>query len=181
MTRWILILPVVLGLVVAACGGDDDGGSSSDVAAVDVARVEATLADGVAAARAVSALSLDLYREIAVEGENLVFSPYSAAVALGMARVGARGQTATEMDAVLHADLAGDLNAGFNAIEQALASRPGEFETFDGPLTLELATANRIWSQEGLPLEQPFLETLGGNYGAGVRLVDYGGDTEGAR
>jgi serine protease inhibitor len=184
MTRWMLVLPIMLGLIAAACGGagaPSDAGDGGNVAVVDIDRPAPDPEAMLSTARAVTALSLDLYREIAVEGQNLVFSPYSAAVALGMARVGARGQTAVEMDAVLYADLAGDLNAGFNALEQALASRPGEFETVDGPLALELATANRIWSQDGLPLEQPFLETLAGNYGAGVRLVDYAEDTEGAR
>jgi len=180
----MLVLPIMLGLIAAACGGagaPSDAGDGGNVAVVDIDRPAPDPEAMLSTARAVTALSLDLYREIAVEGQNLVFSPYSAAVALGMARVGARGQTAVEMDAVLYADLAGDLNAGFNALEQALASRPGEFETVDGPLALELATANRIWSQDGLPLEQPFLETLAGNYGAGVRLVDYAEDTEGAR
>jgi len=184
MTRWMLVLPIMLGLIAAACGGagaPSDAGDGGNVAVVDIDRPAPDPEAMLSTARAVTALSLDLYREIAVEGQNLVFSPYSAAVALGMTRVGARGQTAVEMDAVLYADLAGDLNAGFNALEQALASRPGEFETVDGPLALELATANRIWSQDGLPLEQPFLETLAGNYGAGVRLVDYAEDTEGAR
>jgi serpin B len=180
----MLVLPIMLGLIAAACGGagaPSDAGDGGNVAVVDIDRPAPDPEAMLSTARAVTALSLDLYREIAVEGQNLVFSPYSAAVALGMTRVGARGQTAVEMDAVLYADLAGDLNAGFNALEQALASRPGEFETVDGPLALELATANRIWSQDGLPLEQPFLETLAGNYGAGVRLVDYAEDTEGAR
>lgn len=194
MRRMLLVALILVGLVVVACGGGSEGGSSDDVAgsdpdrpdpgavaSVEIDRAEENLEAREGTALANAAFALDLYRELVVDGENFVFSPYSAAVALGMARAGARGQTAVEMDAVLHADLAGDLNAGFNAIDRALAQRPGEFETFDGSLRLELSTANAIWSQIGLPLETGFLEVLGRDYGAGVRLVDYAQDTEGAR
>ncbi|MCZ6545228.1 MAG: serpin family protein, partial [Chloroflexi bacterium] len=194
MRPMLLVALILVGLVVVACGGGSEGSSSDDVAgsdpdrpdpgavaSVDTDRAEENLEAREGTAFANAAFALDLYRELVVDGENFVFSPYSAAVALGMARAGARGQTAAEMDAVLHADLAGDLNAGFNAIDRALARRPGEFETFDGSLTLELSTANAIWSQIGLPLEAGFLEVLGRDYGAGVRLVDYAQDTEGAR
>ena len=41
--------------------------------------------------------------------------------------------------------------------------------------------ANSLWGQNGLAFEEEFLETLASAYDAGVRLVDFVADTEGAR
>ncbi|MGH2450208.1 MAG: serpin family protein, partial [Candidatus Limnocylindria bacterium] len=128
---------------------------------------------GRAAAAAVEAFAADLYRELAASPGNLAFSPYSVAVALAMGRAGAVGETADQMDAVLYASLAGDLDAGFNALEQALAARPGTYPIGDDTAELELATANRLWGQRGFDLESAYLDRLAAYYGAGLHLVDY--------
>ena len=97
---------------------------------------------------------------------------------------GARGDTATEIDAVLHANLAGggaNLAAGFNGLEQALAAIPGDYPRGDETVTLELSTANQLFGQQGFGFEQPFLDTLAAEYGAGMRLVDYETAPEPAR
>ena len=155
----------------------------------DVARSVAEPAAVASVGEATNAFASDVYAAL-VEGEtgNLVFSPYSAAVALAMTREGARGQTASEMDAVLHADLAGGadaLGAGFNAFDQALAAIPGEYPTDDPrddeTLKLELATANQLFGQQGFGFEQAFLDALAADYGAGMRLVDYENAPEPAR
>ena len=49
--------------------------------------------------------------------------PTSIALALAMARAGAKGETATQMDAVLHTSGWDALGPGLNALDQALASR----------------------------------------------------------
>ena len=126
-----------------------------------------------AAASAVDALGADLYRQLIREHQNLVFSPYSAEVALAMARVGARGTTASQMDAVLHAALVADLDAQLGALERELARRPGQYPYGDATVPLELATANRLWAQSGYDFQQRFLDILSSRYGAGVGLVDY--------
>jgi serpin B len=46
--------------------------------------------------------ALDIYRELAGEGENVFFSPWSLSSALTMTYEGARGRTAEEMGSVLH-------------------------------------------------------------------------------
>lgn len=100
-----------------------------------------------------------------------------------MARAGAAGQTADEIDAVLHAATTPDFDVALNAIDQILAAHPGEYGTdFDGePITLELEIANGIWSQDGFSLAGAYLRTLARDYGAGLRLVDFAGATEEAR
>ena len=170
--------------MLAACGGDDSGtGASGDQARLDVERAIADPAAGAAGGQAIAEFAVDLYSAMQETPGNLVFSPYSVAVALGMARAGAAGQTADEIDAVLHATIAGDLNSALNAIDQTLAGHPGEYGSGfdDEPLTLELETANGIWSQDGLPLLDGYLGTLARDYGAGLRLVDFAGATEEAR
>ncbi|MHC5073067.1 MAG: serpin family protein, partial [Planctomycetota bacterium] len=54
-------------------------------------------------ARASNAFGCDLYRQLAAnETGNLFVSPYSISVALTMTRTGAVGETAAQMDKVLH-------------------------------------------------------------------------------
>ena len=99
-----------------------------------------------------------------------------------MARAGARGQTASEMDAVMHA-VAADEHAGWlNALDQALGSRSGSFTDDSGqvlPVTLRIA--NAPFAQQGMPFEPAYLDALATRYGAGLRLVDYATQTEAAR
>lgn len=194
---------LLIGLaVIAGCNGDDEPDpdptsttepaptgtapplTGIDLVVSDVARNTADPAASGSVAAATNAFAADLYALLAAANgdDNVVFSPYSAAVALAMTREGARGDTAAEMDAVLHADLAGgDLAAGFNGLEQALAAIPGEYPLGDEMVTLELATANQLFGQAGFGFDQAFLDTLAANYGAGMRLVDYETESEAAR
>ena len=165
--------------LLSACG--DDEASASELV---MSKAPRTSADPSAASDAASALALfstDLYTILARTEGNLVFSPYSAAVALAMTRAGATGETLDQMSAVLHADEAGDLDAGLNAIDQALATRPGEYKWLDKTVSLELATANQLWGQRDYPFHDAFLDKLAASYGAGMRLVDYIAATEDAR
>ena len=66
---------------------DDTGATEEGVAAV----VEAN-----------NQFALDLYSEFKEEEGNVFFSPYSVSVALTMTYEGARGETAEEMQSVLH-------------------------------------------------------------------------------
>jgi serpin B len=106
-------------------------------------------------------------------GRNTAISPYSVAAALLMVRTGARGETRTEIDRAL--TLMGiDVDAGFDALDQALLSRAGTFTGPDGSSKqLVLSTANALWAQDGYPVEPPFLDTLAAHYGAGLHTVDF--------
>ncbi|MBE0609297.1 MAG: serpin family protein [Dehalococcoidia bacterium] len=165
--------------LLSACG--DDEASASELVMSEAPRASADPAAAQGAASALGLFSTDLYAILARTEGNLVFSPYSAAVALAMTRNGATGETLDQMSAVLHADQAGDLDAGLNAIEQALATRPGEYRWFDKTVKLELATANQLWGQRDYPFHDAFLDKLAASYGAGMRLVDYIRATEDAR
>ncbi|WP_345515776.1 serpin family protein [Phytohabitans houttuyneae] len=95
-------------------------------------------------------------------GTNWVMSPLSVAYLFAMARAGAGGDTAAQIDRLFGFPAAGTPEA-FNALDRQLA-RPG------GPLR----AANALWAQPGLPIGEPFLRTLAAQYGTGVRTVDFG-------
>jgi serpin B len=175
---------VLLAFVLSACSptASPSPGGDISIARADVPRSSAAPADAASAGSAINAFGLDLYRAITADSPNAVFSPASIALALGMARAGARGETAAEMDAVLH-ELASDEHAGWlNALDQALASRSGTFDDMSGaPLEVALRIANAPFAQRDMALEQAYLDALAARYGAGLRLVDYISDTEGAR
>jgi len=136
------------------------------------------------AASAANAFGLDLFAKLraGAGAGNLVFSPTSIAIALAMARAGARGETATQMDTVLR-DLGADGQAAaINALDAALNSRSGTFRGFDGTsYDLTLNVANAPFAQRDEQWQQAFLDALAQRFGAGLRLVDYKSDPESAR
>ena len=186
MTRHLAALIAVLIAASAGCAPAIPGASGEPagitLAAANVPRASASPADATAAAGAINAFGLDLYRRAAPAGTNVVVSPASIAIALSMARAGARGQTATEMDAVLRAVGSDPHAAGINALDGALAARNGSFPDAKGNLLdVTLRVANAPFAQRGLPLEQGFLDALAARFGAGLRLVDYKTNAEAAR
>jgi serpin B len=70
------------------------------------------------------------------------------------------------------------LHPAFNAYALDLQAR-AEQATEGTPF--ELSIANSLWGQQGFPFQDEFLDLLAENYGAGMRLVDYQTDPEGAR
>lgn len=160
--------------------------SNVTLAKSDVPRASADPAVANNAALAIDAFGFELYRRIATDAStddaNIVISPASIAIALAMARAGARGETAAQMDAVLHS-VGSDENApALNALDQVLTGRSGSFRAFDGKdYELSLRIANAPFAQRDMKLQQAFLDALAARFGAGLRLVDYRGDPEAAR
>jgi serpin B len=175
MKRLLALLACV---AVAGCGSS---AGPITLARAEVARVNAVPADATTAAGAVNAFGFELLRAMHAQGDTVV-SPASIALALAMARAGAAGTSATEMDKVLH-DAASDGHPTWlNALDAALASRSGTFKDANGkdqPVTLRIA--NAAFSERGMALKPAFLEALGERFGSGVRLVDFAAATEAAR
>jgi serpin B len=153
-----------------------------------IARAEASPADAASAADAVGAFGLDMYRKMLdapdrdLQDENVVFSPTSIALALGMTRLGARGETGSEMDGVLQFGSQSALEAGLNALDQALASRDGSYLDDEGKAhELTLRIANASFAQRDWSIEQAYLDAVASVFGAGLNLVDYVADPEQAR
>lgn len=126
-----------------------------------------------------AAFAFDLYRTLKEDAGNLFLSPYSISVALAMTQAGAAGETARQMTETLHFTLpANRLHAAFNAYSLDLESR-ARAESEGTPF--ELSIANSLWGQRDFPFRPEFLDVLATHYGAGMRLVDYAADPEGAR
>ncbi len=195
-------LIVVLALILAACGGGDtaitttpqtptttNGGTDpggftpGEVISVEVARVTPTVDDEdieeVAAADA--RFGLDVF-EVVAGDDNVMLSPYSIATALSMLYPGARGDTAAEIADVLHLSVDdATLHQVRNAIDARLGDTPPPMGEDDTRAPFTIRPANSAWGQGGYPFLDGYLLTLAENYGAGLRIVDYVGDTEGSR
>jgi serpin B len=160
------------------------GGFGQARSSVSRRRQDPAIARG--AARSVNAFGADLYRRLAAGSEaNLVVSPASILMALAMTRAGAVGTTADEMDRVLHVGEAGAdptaIHPALNALAAQLESRSGTFPVGADRFDVQLAIANSLWGQQGLTWAPAFLDLLAAEYGAGMFLVDYLADPEGAR
>jgi serpin B len=175
---------LLLVLAVAVITNCAPGPAEAIVAISELPRVEAPSVDNTDLDQQVAgnhAFALDLLQALSeAEDGNLFYSPYSISIALAMTYAGARGETEREMAQTLHFILPQDrLHPAFNALDQALASRgksgSGEENRF------QLNMANAIWGQVGYEFLSEFLDVLAENYGAGLRLLDFGADPEAAR
>jgi serpin B len=176
---------VLVGMLVLA--GGMVWGCAGQAAAMADATSQATRAAGSTggasqAATAIDAFGFDLYRAALTPGSNGVFSPASIVLALSMAQAGARGETATQMDKVLHAALGSGDGNGINSLDQALDAISGDYTMPDGTKQkVTLRIANAPFAQIGEKWEQAYLDTLAARYGADLKLVDYKADPAVAR
>jgi serpin B len=158
-----------------------------ELASVQVDRPNPTKAAARTAATSVNAFGIDLYKRVLRDpsldlgGKGVVLSPTSIAIALAMARAGARGTTASEMDAVLHTSGWDAFGTQLGALQQRLASRDAAWTDEEGEThALSLRIANAAFAQDGWPIEQPYLREIGLALGAALGLVDYVNDAGGA-
>ncbi len=122
-----------------------------------------------------TAFALDIYTQLKAQDGNLFFSPYSISSALSMTYAGARGETAAQMEKVLHfAPESGETHAAFEALQERL-------EAVQAQGAVQLAVANSLWPQKDYPFLPEFLEMVKARYDAGITPLDFAGDTEGAR
>jgi serpin B len=109
--------------------------------------------------------SVKLFQKTASTNKNFLVSPVSAALALGMAANGAKGETLSQFEALLGngMDLAA-LNRNFAAEQNALKSvTSGKF-----------LLANAIWYRsDGLTVRKPFLQSNADFFGAGAFGLDF--------
>jgi len=164
---------VLVGAIVSGCTGQ----AAAAAEATSAATRAAAAGDASKAAGDMNAFGFDFYKAALTSGENAVVSPASILLALSMARVGAAGQTASQMDTVLHSPSPSALNS----LGQALAGLSGTFKDPNGgDHEVTLRIANAPFAQRDERFEQAFLDTLASQYGAGMRLVDFKTDSAGA-
>jgi serpin B len=133
-------------------------------------------------AAGMAALSHKLSQVAALPGKNWIVSPLSLACAFAMARVGAKGQTASQLDQAFGFPGAGRDEA-FNAITASLVTvdvppKESKKKRKDGdpPRPPIVSIGNALFTQKGFTPVEAFLTTLAEQYGAGVRPVDFASD-----
>ena len=122
-------------------------------------------------------LTWALYQRIvaASPNDNAFFSPFSIGAALSMAELGARGDTLSEMQAVL--GIPADDAAYHRNFGALLADLDGEH----AGRAYQLAAANGAFVDAGVELEPDFLGALASNYDAHPVVLPFGSDPESAR
>ncbi len=184
------LLPAVVLLV--ACGGVVSKGNETGGVTGPVGGARVLMAQGASrevprdapieqTVTGLTKFGHDLYTVAADPAKNTVISPLSIGYAFGMARAGAGGQTASQLDQVFGFPASGP-HAAFNDLDRRIGTvgeppprrssgatrAPGE-----RPIPPVVAIANGLFVQDGLPVTDGFLRTLASQYGAGARIVDF--------
>lgn len=124
---------------------------------------------------------ISLYKYLAKENSNIIFSPYSISVALAMTQAGARNQTLNQMNDVLHFILPeNSLHQTFNALQIAMNARE-QNDANKKEKDFELDISNVIWGEKTYTFLPEYLDLLAENYGAGIRLMDFVNNADGSR
>jgi serpin B len=119
--------------------------------------------------------ALALYDRLRERDGNLFFSPYSISNALAMTAAGARGETLDQMTKTLRLEVdQAKRDLAFQGLIDALNGKPED-------RTFQLSVANALWGQKGYHFLPEFLKLTETNYRAGLRQVDFAGDSEKAR
>ena len=167
----ISVVSAVLSLLFSACAPSS---GSASIAQSNLKRVTAPDAPPEQIQSLVdnnNAFAFDLYRSLQAQDGNLIYSPYSIALALAMTYAGARGETESQMAQTLHFLPQDGLHPAFNGLDLQLAERGKA--TSDEETPLQLNIANAVWAEQTYPFLQSFLDTIALNYGAGIRLADF--------
>jgi serpin B len=168
MKRTCTVLLAAAALAVGCVAANDKG---------DGPKADDLKPDRLAVAKGNTEFALELYARLKGEEGNLFISPYSISTALAMTRAGARGDTAAEMDKVLHFSFKDEkLHAAFASLMKEVNGDPE-----DKKRGYQLSTANALWGQMGFGFRPEFLKLTNDNYGAGLREVDFAHSPEPSR
>jgi len=115
------------------------------------------------ASQLVNAQAGQVFSILSKPGENLVFSPYSLAVAMGMAYEGARTTTADQIAAAMGFGAQEDIRAGFADITSVLADNSGDNK---------FLSANSFWANKNFIFLPEYMQTLSESYHAEAHYFD---------
>ncbi|MFA5054783.1 MAG: serpin family protein [Dehalococcoidia bacterium] len=179
-----LILSIMAGALVISVAACSAGAPGATIIASEVQRDTSPSVAGsdiTALVDGNSEFAFDMFQELKEQDGNLFYSPYSISLALAMTYAGARTETATEMADVFHFTLPQEqMHPAFNWLDLELISR-GETAKGQDDEGFRLHIANAIWGQKDYTFLDGFLDTLGLNYGAGLRILDFINEPEPSR
>jgi serpin B len=143
-------------------------GCSSQPDVLEARKIPMALAPDVAqVVNANNQFAIDLYKQTAPSAPNMIMSPFSVSTAFAMLDAGAATTSDAELRSTFHWNLAGDqLHAAYGALLTSLDTG----RTY-GNYTL--ATANKLFGQQGFPFAQPFLDVTKTDYQAELQPVDF--------
>jgi serpin B len=94
---------------------------------------------------------------------------------------GAQGETESQMADEFHFLSQENQHVTLNAVDQQLQALGGSKAAEDEGTPFQLRIANAVWSQKGYIFNQPYLDLLATQYGAGLRVLDFQNSVEAAR
>jgi serpin B len=116
-----------------------------------------------------NAFALDLYGRLKDQPGNLLFSAYSIQTALAMARAGARGETAAQMDRALHLPKDATPEA-WKALVATVTTAPPAEEYENGRVhhvpAYSVSVANALFGQRGYAFVPAYRQLVASAYGA---------------
>jgi len=119
--------------------------------------------------------------------QNVAFSPLGLSLPMTVLWEGARGETADQLqDGLSHSLDRETVHEAYGAIIYDIADRAEDAGSRETPRVweadeLELGITNSLWTQEGYPIQESFLDTVADNYGPAFHEVDFDGDPDGSR
>ncbi|XP_064409373.1 leukocyte elastase inhibitor isoform X2 [Latimeria chalumnae] len=110
--------------------------------------------------------ALDLFKKLNETNKsgNIIFSPLSISSALAMVYLGAKGNTATQMEQALHFDKTSDVHSGFQTLTFDINQRNASYQ---------LKLANRLYGEKTFKFVADFLRPTKEFYGAELEAVDF--------
>ncbi|KAH8372755.1 hypothetical protein KR009_004425, partial [Drosophila setifemur] len=138
--------------------------SSSEITMVDAPKQEF--------ARRLALFSINVYGKLAAmnPGENVVFSPFSIQTCAAMARLGAEGETAAELDQ--------GLGLASSDVEQIARSFHSVLASYQHSRILHIA--NKIFVMEGYPLAEQFDQLLSKEFLSSAQSVNFASSAQAA-
>ncbi len=110
-------------------------------------------------ARPLDAFALELLRHLGGRG-NLVTSPYSVAMSLGMVGAGAAHRTVRQIEKVLHAASLTQMTGGLESLRARLSQEQSVAGKEDPRDAAQLTTADGSWVQTGFAVKPAFQDTI---------------------
>ena len=141
---------------------------------VEIERVDVTDAVTLDVVQSNQDFTFDMFAQLQDGEKNIFLSPYSISSALGMVQLGAEGETENQMSAVLGVfDPEADWHRGQGNLLQ-------ELQLGDN-CDYQFTAANRVFMQDGYPINEDYLASLAELYQSEASVVDFAADADGAR
>jgi serpin B len=172
-----------LAVTMTGCGDEPSSAGAAHVES-NVAHPRATEEEGVSGAEIMTHVGAELYEPIATAAKdgNVAFSPVSIGVTLGMARAGADGDSADQLDHFFGDADPKTLHRSLNGAVASLQDLTGPVQMASGEMgEIELTNANALWGQSNVTWQQPFLDELRRGYDASMWTADFEHDADRAR